>query len=106
MEFTCECCHYATTVKCNYDKHISSNKHIIQKYKQTTAFRLKFQRQAKNKQKSSLNQPKPPLNHPLQKGSSVNIVIRNTNINLLYPNISSHARNHMQITNILMSCSE
>jgi hypothetical protein len=40
MEFTCECCHYTTTVKCNYDKHISSNKHIIQKYKQTTAFKV------------------------------------------------------------------
>ena len=40
MEFTCECCHYTTTVKCNFAKHISSKKHIIQKYKQTPAFKL------------------------------------------------------------------
>ena len=40
MEFTCECCHYTTTVKCNFTKHISSKKHIIQKYKQTPAFKL------------------------------------------------------------------
>ena len=40
MEFTCDCCHYTTTVKCNFAKHISSKKHIIQKYKQTPAFKL------------------------------------------------------------------
>ena len=40
MEFTCECCHYTTTVKCNLAKHLSSKKHIIQKYKQTPAFKL------------------------------------------------------------------
>jgi len=34
MEFTCECCQYTTTVKSNYTKHLSSNKHILQKYKQ------------------------------------------------------------------------
>jgi len=39
MEFTCECCHYSTTIKSNYVKHLSSNKHIIQKYKQTAAFK-------------------------------------------------------------------
>jgi hypothetical protein len=39
MEFTCECCHYATTVKCNYAKHLSSAKHIIQNYKHSTAFK-------------------------------------------------------------------
>ncbi len=40
MEFTCECCHYTTTVKCNLAKHLSTKKHIIQKYKQTPAFKL------------------------------------------------------------------
>ena len=35
MEFTCECCQYTTTVKSNFTKHLSSNKHIINKYKQT-----------------------------------------------------------------------
>ena len=39
MEFTCECCRYSTTVKSNYVKHLSSNKHIIHKYKQTAAFK-------------------------------------------------------------------
>ena len=39
MEFTCECCHYSTTIKSNYAKHLSSNKHIIHKYKQTAAFK-------------------------------------------------------------------
>ena len=39
MEFTCECCRYSTTVKCNYTKHLESNRHIIQKYKQTTSFK-------------------------------------------------------------------
>jgi hypothetical protein len=39
MEFTCECCHYTTTVKCNYAKHLSSAKHIIQNYKQSAAFK-------------------------------------------------------------------
>jgi hypothetical protein len=34
MEFTCECCQYTTTVKSNYTKHLSSNKHILRKYKQ------------------------------------------------------------------------
>jgi len=40
MEFTCECCHYKTTVKSNYAKHLATNKHIIQKYKQTTAYKI------------------------------------------------------------------
>jgi hypothetical protein len=35
MEFTCECCHYSTTVKSNYTKHLASNKHNIRKDKQT-----------------------------------------------------------------------
>ena len=39
MEFTCECCNYSTTFKSNYVKHLSSNKHIIHKYKQTAAFK-------------------------------------------------------------------
>ena len=39
MEFTCECCHYSTMYKSNYVKHLASNKHIIHKYKQTTAFK-------------------------------------------------------------------
>jgi hypothetical protein len=39
MEFTCECCHYSTMFKSNYVKHLSSNKHIIHKYKQTPAFK-------------------------------------------------------------------
>ena len=39
MEFTCDFCRYSTTVKCNYAKHLESNRHIIQKYKQTTALK-------------------------------------------------------------------
>jgi len=39
MEFTCECCRYSTTVKCNYAKHLESNRHAIQKYKQNTALK-------------------------------------------------------------------
>ena len=34
MEFTCDCCHYTTTVKSNYTKHLASNKHILRKYNQ------------------------------------------------------------------------
>ena len=40
MEFTCECCHYTTPFKSNYTKHLSSNKHIIHRYKQTTAYKV------------------------------------------------------------------
>ena len=40
MEFTCDCCHYKTAVKSNYAKHLATNKHIIQKYKQTTAYKV------------------------------------------------------------------
>lgn len=39
MEFTCDCCRYSTMYKSNYVKHLSSNKHIIHKYKQTAAFK-------------------------------------------------------------------
>lgn len=39
MEFTCECCRYSTTVKCNYAKHLVSNRQFIQKYKQTTSLK-------------------------------------------------------------------
>ena len=39
MEFTCEWCRYSTTVKCNYAKHLESNRHIIQKYKQTSSLK-------------------------------------------------------------------
>jgi hypothetical protein len=51
MEFTCECCHYTTTVKCNYAKHLSSNKHIIQKYKQTPAFKVEVSKSHNSQQK-------------------------------------------------------
>ena len=51
MEFTCECCHYVTTVKCNYAKHLASNKHIIQKHKQTTAYKADVSKGSENKQK-------------------------------------------------------
>jgi hypothetical protein len=40
MEFTCDCCHYKTAVRSNYAKHLATNKHIIQKYKQTTAYKV------------------------------------------------------------------
>ena len=39
MEFTCDCCHYSTTVKCNYGKHLSSTKHIKNMTKYTTAYK-------------------------------------------------------------------
>jgi hypothetical protein len=51
MEFTCECCHYATTVKCNYAKHIASAKHTIQTYKQTAAYKVEISKAAENQQK-------------------------------------------------------
>jgi len=51
MEFTCECCHYVTTVKCNYAKHLASNKHIIQKYKQTAAYKADVSKVSENQQK-------------------------------------------------------
>ena len=56
MEFTCECCHYTTTVKCNYAKHLSSAKHIIQNYKQSAAFKADV-----SKAQSELAEVRPKL---------------------------------------------
>ena len=51
MEFTCECCNYSTTIKCNYAKHISSTKHTIQKYKQTNAYKVDVSKVIESQQK-------------------------------------------------------
>jgi len=39
MEFTCECCKYKTTVKCNYTKHLESHRHHVHLYKQSASFK-------------------------------------------------------------------
>jgi hypothetical protein len=68
MEFTCECCHYATTVKCNYDKHVSSNKHIIQKYKQTTAFKVEVSKATERQTKVIPEPTETTTEPPVTKG--------------------------------------
>ena len=59
MEFTCECCNYKTTVKCNYAKHLQSHRHHVQLYKKTTAF------------KCEVNKPSPELAEVSQKLAEV-----------------------------------
>jgi hypothetical protein len=67
MEFTCECCHYATTVKCNYAKHIASTKHTIQKYKQSTAYKVEISKAAENQQKVIPETTKTTTEQPVPK---------------------------------------
>jgi len=64
MEFTCECCHYTTTVKCNYAKHLSSNKHIIQKYKQTPSYRVDVSKATESQQKVNVETTKTNMETP------------------------------------------